>query len=734
MTLRELAAKTGKSTGVLDSASKKLLKKGILGREVINETPKLTLSSLGAVVAWVHEDSEHKHRAMERREKDLQSFVDSLSVEVSRADIQHYEGLAGLEQTYTKLLEECGGHMLHFLPVRHTEVEDPLRDFLVSYFRLRRRNGVITRVIAQDTPLGRRYQSRDVFEYRQTLLVPESVYAFNTEKVVAGDWVATINHEENKAFLIRSKEMAHTEKAMFEAIWKQEMVKQKEKVVEGVPVVSKEVEMKTRVVSAAREFFLSKKSLAVFAGISVLSAALTFYLYHYTRGLEFRRMQDTIMSIAATGVSQFDPKDLDTLKEEKDWRKPEWQRVVSQLETIRLNNDDITFVYLFRKTKNDPTKMEFIADSHSRNPYANTDADPDNDVDADKDGIVDPEGHDKLQWPGQPYPDPGFADKIFEAYEKPTASREMYEDEFGAVMSGFAPVKDANGRVAGVIGVDMKAALLQDRIEEIFKPFLYFFGFFLLLIGVRFAAFNRSLIKEIFSLSKTKAFLAATCAMAVLFVVVSYAMYIQTKNLIEEQTAERLKAIAATSALQIDYKDLESLHFVRDWKRPEYQRVFNILNNVRKESPDIKWAYVMRPSKTKGMWEFVVDADSNYFLAPADDYNHDGIMSESEENVFPGYQYDISLSPNMELALKAPFAETEWYSDQWGTYLSGYAPIIGADGKGVAIVGFYITVPQVTDIVQNKYQFTPILLSLSFVALFMLQASHPWLRFKFRSQ
>ncbi|TSC60748.1 MAG: Transcriptional regulator, TrmB, partial [Candidatus Peregrinibacteria bacterium Greene0416_62] len=225
MTLRELAAKTGKSTGVLDSASKKLLKKGILGREVINETPKLTLFSLDAVVAWVHEDAEHKRTAMDRREKDLQSFVDSLSVEVNRADIQHYEGLEGLEQAYTKLLEECSGAMLHFLPVRHTEVEDPLRDFLVQYFRLRRRQQVITRVIAQDTPLGRRYQSRDAFEYRQTLLVPESVYAFNTEKVVAGDWVATINHVENKAFLIRSKEMAHTEKAMFEAIWKQETVK-----------------------------------------------------------------------------------------------------------------------------------------------------------------------------------------------------------------------------------------------------------------------------------------------------------------------------------------------------------------------------------------------------------------------------------------------------------------------------------------------------------------------------
>ncbi|MBM3227743.1 winged helix-turn-helix domain-containing protein [Candidatus Peribacteria bacterium] len=225
MTLRELAAKTGKSTGVLDSASKKLLSKGILAKGIINDTPKLKLSSSEAIVEWVREDRKQKQAVYERREKDLESFMASLSVDVSRADIQHYEGLSGLEKAYRKLLEECGGVMCHFLPVRHIETEDPLRDFLMQFFCLRYRQKVITRVIAHDTPLGRRYQSRDPFEHRQTVLVPEEVYAFNTEKVVAGDWVGTFNHAEQKAFLIRSKEMAQTEKVMFEAVWKQEMKK-----------------------------------------------------------------------------------------------------------------------------------------------------------------------------------------------------------------------------------------------------------------------------------------------------------------------------------------------------------------------------------------------------------------------------------------------------------------------------------------------------------------------------
>lgn len=202
-----------------------------------------------------------------------------------------------------------------------------------------------------------------------------------------------------------------------------------------------------------------------------------------------------------------------------------------------------------------------------------------------------------------------------------------------------------------------------------------------------------------------------------MFLIISYALYAQTTSLMEEQTANRLKAIAATTAIQINYKDLEPLHFPRDWKRSEYQRLFELLNKVRDENPDIRWAYIMRPSQQDGMWEFVVDADSNYFLSPADDYNGDGIISESEENVFPGYQYDLSFSSNMEVALERPFAETEWYSDQWGTYLSGYAPIIGANGKGVAIVGFDITVPQVRNMINSKYKPFIIIVCLSFVGL-----------------
>lgn len=60
LTLRELGAKTGKSTGVLDQATKKLLAKKILNRDIINGVPKFTVTSLPSIAAWVEQDMREK--------------------------------------------------------------------------------------------------------------------------------------------------------------------------------------------------------------------------------------------------------------------------------------------------------------------------------------------------------------------------------------------------------------------------------------------------------------------------------------------------------------------------------------------------------------------------------------------------------------------------------------------------------------------------------------------------
>lgn len=258
LTLRELAAKTGKSTGVLDQATKKLLRRSILKKEWINESYKYTLDSLQAISRWIQKDTHEKQEQLDRKFQNFEAFISSLEVDQRKPDIQYFEGDDGLKRAYTKLLE-LGPETLHYFPVTCLAEDDPLRDFRVQYFRERHRRGIFSRVIAHDTPLGRRYQSRDPFEYRKTILVPESLYPFTYEKVIAGKTVACFNHAEKRACFIAYPELADTERVFFERTWNLESEKQPEGET-AVPsketvLIAPDVSLKTKTLSALREFF-----------------------------------------------------------------------------------------------------------------------------------------------------------------------------------------------------------------------------------------------------------------------------------------------------------------------------------------------------------------------------------------------------------------------------------------------------------------------------------------------
>jgi DNA-binding Lrp family transcriptional regulator len=680
MTLRELAGKTGKSTGVLDSASKKLLKKQILTRETVNDSPKLTLGSLDALVQWVHEDRKRTIGEMERREKDLQSFVDSLETTVNRADIQHYDGLEGLQKAYMKLLRECRGQMCHFLPVRTTEVDDPLRDFFVQYFRLRRKQGVVTRVIARDTPLGRRYQSRDIFEYRETLLVPEGTYAFGTEKVVAGDYVGTFNHAEQKAFIIRSKEMADGERAFFEGMWKSEKEKEAEKkkqeLVTGEPVEEghgepDDVEIKTRLASALREFFLSRKSVAAFGCIVVLAAVVTGVLYRRQAATTLERVREQVTGIAASAAAQFDPEDLAKLRTVDDIHSPEYRKVVEMLHEIRKSNEHIAYAYIMRPT-DDPDYFTFVADADSLNPSV--------EVDLSGDGVMNEADH--LSQPGELYKDRG--DSLSQARHAPTADSQPYTDQWGTWIAGAAPIRDSHGNTVAIVGFDRDAKDVQKLTLDAFQPAVWFLVFFFLFSVSRFAAFNRSLLKELrinwkrFISTLTICFFIASTA--------TYLIYKHELSLNFRRVREQAQAIAATAALQFNARNLENLQKQKDVARPEYRIVIMKLNEIRMQNDGVMYAYIMRPTNDPYFWEFVADADS-LDVTNWVDLNEDGLRNDQ---IPPGYIFFDSDYPNERTMLDAMHSSTSSKhptKDPWGVWISGHAPIRDEHGNTVAVFG-----------------------------------------------
>jgi signal transduction histidine kinase len=214
----------------------------------------------------------------------------------------------------------------------------------------------------------------------------------------------------------------------------------------------------------------------------VIAIAASWLLYTRTSDLLTQNLRDRLLSISITEAANIDAGDLGALQVEQDWQKPEWAKVVHSLKSAKDANRDIVFMYIFRKTAGDPVVMEFVADAESLNPYANTDDDSTNDVDANGDGVIEPDGADKLQWPGQPYPEATDIPETATAYEGPLTVPELYQDDYGNVLTGYAPIKDENGSVVAILATDIRAGDFVTITQQTLYPFIAFVVFLVLTI------------------------------------------------------------------------------------------------------------------------------------------------------------------------------------------------------------------------------------------------------------
>jgi hypothetical protein len=218
-TLRELAAKTGKSTGVLDQATKKLIGKCILRRESVNGSPKYVLASPDGILRWLREHTAETLGLLKRREDDVCNFLSTVERELRRPSVEYFEGRTGIERAYWQILDAADGSIDVFLPLFCKEEDDPLCDIRQRFTLARRRRKVAYRVIAHDTPLGRRYCSRDVFEERSTKLCAPALHPIPFEQLIAGGVLGCFSYEDERACLLRFPHLAAQQQAIFNAHW-----------------------------------------------------------------------------------------------------------------------------------------------------------------------------------------------------------------------------------------------------------------------------------------------------------------------------------------------------------------------------------------------------------------------------------------------------------------------------------------------------------------------------------
>jgi adenylate cyclase len=90
---------------------------------------------------------------------------------------------------------------------------------------------------------------------------------------------------------------------------------------------------------------------------------------------------------------------------------------------------------------------------------------------------------------------------------------------------------------------------------------------------------------------------------------------------------------------------------------------------LRDSHPDFKYLYTMR--KDGRTLRFVVDADYG---------------NKEDPGAAIGEAYEIR-NDEILVGFERPTAETQFYTDKWGTLMSGYAPVRNSRGQTVALVG-----------------------------------------------
>ncbi len=146
---------------------------------------------------------------------------------------------------------------------------------------------------------------------------------------------------------------------------------------------------------------------------------------------------------------------------------------------------------------------------------------------------------------------------------------------------------------------------------------------------------------------------------------------LHVRNLIKQSVQEKIHIAVGIGAQQIDGDVHSRIKQDGDDQTEEYQALFKQLTRIRKINPDIKNVYTIR-QKADGGAVFIVDADPKI-----------------KERARIGHRV-IEITP----AIREAFAtrnrivvEDAYFTDEWGTFVSGFAPLYTSAGVFEGLLG-----------------------------------------------
>jgi GAF domain-containing protein/HAMP domain-containing protein len=170
--------------------------------------------------------------------------------------------------------------------------------------------------------------------------------------------------------------------------------------------------------------------------------------------------------------------------------------------------------------------------------------------------------------------------------------------------------------------------------------------------------------------------IAFTVAGILISVFIITALYNNFKTELRNELRNRLVSITTIAALQQDGDTLVKVAARDD----EYYTQINEKNlKIRSADPDLVYVYTMRK-----------DAQGIYFVVDANLPGDEGIADFGQPYLEPGPTLEDSFNTMGETII-----EPDFYTDEFGSFLSAYAPIYNSTGEMVGVLGIDILANEV---------------------------------------
>ena len=186
-------------------------------------------------------------------------------------------------------------------------------------------------------------------------------------------------------------------------------------------------------------------------------------------------LEDKLIAVAGTTASQIDGDAFGRLRP-GDEGTAGFIRIRDQLRAVRATSKDIHYIYTMRK---EGGAIVFVVDA-------------DFGFEPDTPSI------------GEPYP--AAEPEMIAGFDSPYANKAFTTDEWGTVLSGFAPIRDRSGNVVGIVGVDMDSSVVNSQLQYL-NIFFYGIGIVSLIavvFGIIVLERRRSLAEQLIEESERK--------------------------------------------------------------------------------------------------------------------------------------------------------------------------------------------------------------------------------------